>query len=85
MTLYPVIAYRFGMREKHSYLVGVYSKESTAMLVADTEEADRAGKYVCEVIEVSLDENYDMGDRPYFSVIKKLPVALDLDRDHAHI
>ena len=73
MIVYPVIASRFGMREKHSYLVGIYSNKTTAMLVADTEEADRAGKYVCEVLEVPLDENYGMNDRQYFSAIKELP------------
>lgn len=54
-TVYTVTAYRFGNREKHSYVVGVYSKKHAALKAAETEKEWRGGKYSCEVLEMELD------------------------------
>lgn len=53
--IYTVHAYRWGFRERHNYIVGVYSKKNKALKAADTEEDFRGGKYVCEVLEWTLD------------------------------
>jgi hypothetical protein len=71
MTVYPVIAYRFGQREKHSYLVGVYSTIEMATDAVEFEKEERAGKYACEIIEVPMDDDYNVLD--YFKIIRELP------------
>ena len=55
-NVYVVTAYRFGDREKHSYVVGVYSSKELAFEAANEEEAHRGGnKYECEIIDYELD------------------------------
>lgn len=55
-TLYVVEALRSGDREKHSYVVGVFSNLMLATSKA-MEHADyRGGKYVCVVNQFKLDE-----------------------------
>ena len=49
MTLYIVEALRFGNREKHSYVVGVWDNFAAAKTAADDHAAYRGGKYVCEI------------------------------------
>lgn len=56
-TVYTVHAYRWGDRENHSYLVGVYSKKHAAMKAGERETEYRGGKYECEVIEWQLDRD----------------------------
>lgn len=74
MQIYVVTAYRFGNREKHSYVLGVYSTEELALQEADKEENFRGGKYTCEILMYILDSEQS----PDLSfnlpkVIKKLP------------
>lgn len=58
MKVFNVHAYRFGDRERHSYLVGVYSTSAKAKIAAKHEEAMRGGnKYKCEIIEIEIDGN----------------------------
>lgn len=71
--VYNVHAYRWGERESHSYLVGVYSKKHRALKEADTEEQYRGGKYTCEVLEVTIDEGVAGNCDIKFKVIKALP------------
>jgi hypothetical protein len=49
MTLYVVEALRYGDRERHSYVVGVYDTLDGAKDAAEAEVNDRGGKYTCEV------------------------------------
>lgn len=49
MTLYVVEALRYGDRERHSYVVGVYDTLDAAKNAAEAETVDRGGKYTCEV------------------------------------
>ena len=71
--VYTVHAYRFGDRDKHSYIVGVYSSPEKALKEAELEELNRRGEYVCEVIEWEIDSRIDE-DNPgcEFNYIKSL-------------
>ena len=51
MKIYVVIANRWGNREAHSYLVGVYAKKQAALDARASEIGCRGGKYDCDVIE----------------------------------
>ena len=73
--VYSVTAYRFGDRERHSYVVGVYSKKHAALKAAIAEEDYRGGKYVCEVLEWDLDKGIEANHDNYAKVVKKLPKA----------
>lgn len=55
--IYTVTAYRWGDREKHSYIVGVYNQKDAALKAAEFEEDYRGGKYGCEVLEWDLNES----------------------------
>lgn len=54
MTIYTVIANRWGDDESHSYLVGVYDDIVRAYRAAIAEERWRSGKYECKVHESEL-------------------------------
>lgn len=57
MKIYTVLMYRFGDRERHSYLLGVYQKKHAAIKAAEEEKAYRGGnKYYPLVEEWTLDE-----------------------------
>lgn len=71
MKVFNVHAYRFGDRERHSYLVGVYSTRTRAKRAAKQEETVRGGnKYRCEIIEIELDNETNR------SVQQVLPMPL---------
>ena len=74
-TVYTVRACRWGDRELHSYVVGVYSKKHSALKAAEIEEEWRGGKYECEVLEWVLGEGMEgriLGDK-VCKVVKDLP------------
>lgn len=73
-NIYTVHAYRWGDRELHSYLVGVYTKKQAALKVAREEAEWRGGKYECEVIEWIPDGKNEDG-RPGMphKIIQPLP------------
>ena len=56
MNTYVVTMYRFGRRNKHSYVLWVYSSKKRAKKYARIEEAD---KYKAEILEVVVDKEYD--------------------------
>lgn len=71
MKVFNVHAYRFGDRERHSYLVGIYSTRAKAKNAAKHEEAIRGGnKYRCEIIEIELDNETNR------SILQPLPIPL---------
>ena len=70
--VYTAHAYRFGDREKHSYIVGVYSLPEKALKEAELEEFNREGKYTCEVIELEIDSRIDEDPGCKFNYIKPL-------------
>ncbi len=53
-TVYTVTAYRWGDLDGPSYPVGCYATEAEAIHAAQDEEADRGGKYGCEVVEWTI-------------------------------
>lgn len=57
--IYTVTAYRYGCRESHSYVVGVYNKKQKAINAAETEQDYRGGKYECEILEWNINEGME--------------------------
>lgn len=49
-----VTAYKWGCRDNHSYIVGIYSTESVAKDACEKEVEYRGGKYGCEAIQLPL-------------------------------
>ena len=54
--VYTVTAYRWGNKENHSYVLGVFNKKQPAITAAETEEEFRGGKYECEVCEWEINK-----------------------------
>ena len=59
-TIYVVQAYRWGNRENHSYVVGVYDTKEQAILAADKDEESRGIKYNRAIISTSLNERHNI-------------------------
>lgn len=74
--VYTVRACRWGDKESHSYIVGVYTRKHKALDVAQKERDWRGGKYECEVIEWKLDEGIDQSGEKYDppKIIQPLPI-----------
>lgn len=72
-VVYTVHACRWGDRETHSYIVGVYFKKHAALKAAETEENYRGGKYECEVLEWELDYGGEGTSYGRCKTIKALP------------
>lgn len=58
-TVYVVEALRWGDRENHSYVVGVYSNRETADAAVESETDWRGGKYECVVTALELNKVSD--------------------------
>ena len=56
MVVYVVTMYRYGDREKHSYVYGVFSDKELAQRSGYDEEFVRWGKYKAEVTEWIINE-----------------------------
>ena len=56
-NVYVVTMYRYGDREKHSYVLGVWSTIKEAELFGLTEESFRGGKYKHHITEWIVDSN----------------------------
>ena len=63
--MYAVIAYRWGLRDDHSYCVGIYQTLELAQENANNEIDDRAGKYGCEVVDKEGEQVLYI-ESPYF-------------------
>lgn len=59
MIVYIVEALRYGDREKHSYIAGVFDNVEAANNAAKAEEVWRAGKYECVVFAHGVNTNAD--------------------------
>lgn len=57
--IYVVHAFRWGDRESHSYIAGVYRKKNAALTKAHDEREHRGGKYICEVREFIPGEDHE--------------------------
>ena len=60
MKLYIVEALRWGSRENHSYIVGIYDTHEQAKVICQEEEQYRGGKYKCEIEEKRVNDNEDI-------------------------
>jgi len=67
--VYIVTAYRYGDRERHSYVVTCCSTLKEAEDFAKKEEELRAGKYSCEVIEVPMAGYQDTSS---FKIVRRM-------------
>lgn len=56
---YIVEALRWGERENHSYILGLYSDLERAKRAADEHTEYRGGKYQCVVFGCGMDEQVD--------------------------
>ena len=56
MIAYVVTAYRFSDRERHSYVVGVFTNPELAIEIAEQVPDERGGKYYAEVLKFQLDK-----------------------------
>jgi hypothetical protein len=54
-VLYVVEMLRWGDRENHSYVIGVYSSQTLAALAGEAEKTWRAGKYEYAISLYQLD------------------------------
>ena len=70
MKIYVVTAYRWGDREEHSYVVGVFDNEENAIKQAKLETEWRGGKYECEVRSMELNDPLKYKN---FNVVLALP------------
>ena len=75
MRVYTVIMYRYADREKHSYVIGVYSNPDKAMNIGLIEESWRGGKYTCEVLGFDLDSE-DGSDETILRLERNNPLDL---------
>lgn len=57
---YVLTMYRWGDREKHSYVLGVFTNSEKAEKEKEQAEEDRGGKYVGEIREF-IPDNPDLG------------------------
>lgn len=68
--VYVVTMYKFGDREKHSYVIGIYSKKALALKNAEAEREHRGGnKYIPEVLEFKLDGSFDSYTDNYKTIL----------------
>lgn len=55
---YIVTAYRWGDRECHSYVIGLFDKKHAAIEAAKAEEDWRGRKYECQVREFEISKKH---------------------------
>jgi len=65
-TLYIVEALRYGDRELHSYVAGVFSTMELASKFVKIHDSYRGGKYDCTIQQVILD-HIDQDELTYFT------------------
>ena len=60
-SVFVATMYKFGNREKHSYVLGVYADGQIAKYFAEEEFQERGGKYNYEILEIYLNKEYPDG------------------------
>jgi hypothetical protein len=73
---------RWGRRDLHSYVHGVYSTETLAREVAEVAEQDRGGKYDAEITSMRLDG--DRLEKGVFRMVRPLnkPIFAPIPDEH---
>lgn len=79
---YIVEALRWGDRESHSYIVGLYSELDRAKAAADAHSEYRGGKYSCQVFQCAVDEEVDTDWNA--SLLYESKCAFEIDKDAAN-
>jgi hypothetical protein len=54
-SVYVVTMRRYGDREKHSYIIGVFTHKQSAIIAGGLEELYRANKYVADIEKFRVD------------------------------
>lgn len=80
---YIVTAHRHGYRDAHSYIVGLFASQSTAILAAEREEAYRGGKYACRVFGTEVLEEWSAN--PSLNLIREAAEDLRFASPHQQI
>lgn len=75
MDVYVVEALRYGDREAHSYIVGVFSCPDMARQAGKIEEVWRAGKYECQVSKIQISHKPNKKKAAYYSECTEGAVA----------
>jgi hypothetical protein len=65
--------YRWGDRESHSYVIGVFTKKQKALDEGEKEEEWRGGKYSAEVLEFSPNESLAGNHKKVKTVKEAIP------------
>lgn len=78
-TYYIVEALRWGERENHSYVVGLYSDLERAKVAAEEHTEYRGGKYQCVVFQCGMDSQVDSDWNA--SVLHETKLAFEPDED----
>lgn len=60
--MYVATMYRWGDRECHSYVLGVWNKKTPAIKAVDKEIEYRGGKYFGEILEFNNDSSIRDGE-----------------------
>jgi len=79
VVVYIVEALRWGDRERHSYVLGVWSSYEAAVAAAEEHTTHRGGKYRCDVQQYRLDSHLDTdpcGSLLYQTEIGRAPVPM---------
>ena len=80
---YIVEALRWGDRESHSYIVGLYSDLTRAKSAADDHTVYRGGKYSCQVFQCGMDENLSTDWSS--SLLYQTKCAFEIDEDSSRV
>jgi hypothetical protein len=75
-TLYIIVAYRWGNRSDHSYVVGVTGSKSEAIKSAESHTSYRGGKYSCTVEEFKINDLDNERDK-YGKIIFRTESLMD--------
>jgi len=70
--VFVTIMYRYGDREGHSYLIGVFESFEDANLAGEKENSWRGGKYDPEIYKCILNADYSESGKFEYELIKAL-------------
>jgi hypothetical protein len=73
--LYVVLMRRWGDKERHCYLLGVYASKRRAGIDAENEAVSRSGKYDPEILEVRLDFDTNVHREVVREAVRRLGIA----------
>lgn len=81
MILHVVEMLRSGSREKHSYVIGVYTDRENAELAGEVHSVWRGGKYIYAITRVELDDGPSVEELRYYQQCTQVDsVSGNIDR-----